>query len=91
MLIMTGGAIYTCTVFTVAAHTETHFHGRYFLHDRHLWNLAVAVLTTHSRLHVALMIEVSVFREVMNVHPGDWLLVFIILGELFDLGFVRQH
>ena len=88
---MTGGAIYTCTVLTVTAHTEPHFHGRYLLDHRHLRNLPVAVLTTDSGLHVALMVKARMLGKIVDMNPGYRLLVFIILSELLDLGFVGQH
>lgn len=70
---------------TVTVDTPSHLHRGHTLDLRHLWHLAVTLLTGNSRLDVTLVIKLQVVRHYMHLHPRNRLTVLVVFLELLDV------
>lgn len=88
---MTRGAVDRDSSIAMAAHTKSHFQRRNFLYDFHLLNLAVTALATDASFYVALVIEVSVFRQIIYGLPLNRLILVVVFLKFFNFRALGLH
>ena len=75
----------------MTAHAPTHLEGRVLIHRGHLLHRTVAALTFDPGPDVALVIELDVVREPVDLDPRHLLAALEVAAELLDLGLVRRR
>src|SRR5262249_41694996 len=78
-------------VLAVAAHAPAHLERAVLVDAIHVLHRAVALLARQPRAHVALVVELHVVRQVMDLDPRDLLTAVVVARELHDLGLVGGH
>src|SRR5262245_2295274 len=73
-------------ILPVAAHAPAHLERAVLVDAVHLLHRAVALLTGEPRTHVALVVELHVVGQVVDLDPRDLLAALLVARELHDLG-----
>src|SRR5512140_2001674 len=73
----------------VAVDAPTHVQRVLLVDLLHVLDLPVTRLARNACIHVSHVGEVHVFRELMNAHPRNWLLLVVVSGEERCTGFTR--